>query len=124
MLKEIAVEGCTLVIPQASPGYTIDIVSDPEEFVKVCGQKPYAKEMKVTIANATTGSITDGNGRNMSDVVIKPTAISGKANHKLCLRKGDKATNVQLVGTTLGNTAYDWVTVEIVDAGQSYVKCE
>lgn len=124
MLKNVAVEGCQLIIPEAGPGYTIEIVSDPEEFVKVCDKKPYAKEMKVTITNVTTGGILDGNGHNTGDVVIQATAISGKVNHKPCMRQGDKVQDVQLTGTTLGNTAYDWVTVEIADAGQSYVKCE
>lgn len=124
MLKNIAVKGCHLIIPGASPGYTIEILSNPEEFVKVCGEKPYTKELKIAITNVTTSGILDGNGHNTGDVVIQATAISGKINHRFCMRQGDKVQNVQLVGTTLGNTAYDNVTVEIVDAGQSYVKCE
>lgn len=124
MLKNIAVEDCHLIIPEAGPGYTIEILSNPEEFVKVCGKKPYTKELKVAITNATTGSILDGNGHNINDVVIQSTAISGKINHRFCMRQGDKVQNVQLIGTTLGNTAYDSVTVEIADAGQAYIKCE
>ena len=124
MLKNIAVEGCRLIIPEASLGYTIEILSNPEEFVKVCGEKPYTKELKVAITNVTTSGILDGNGHNTGDVVIQATAISGKINHRFCMRQGDKVQNVQLVGTTLGNTAYDNVTVEIADAGQAYIKCE
>lgn len=122
MAKCIAVKGCKFQIPEATNlTYSVEVISEPEQFVKVCDKQPYAYEMKLQVSGLSTQNILDQNGENISEAVIKGTAFS-RINHKPCIVEGDKVENVLVKGTNLGNPAFDTITVKIIDAGQEYVK--
>lgn len=120
MAECIAVEGCEFDVLTAS-AFQATIVSQAEQFVKVCDKAPYAGQMQISLANVQTSVITNGDGATTAPAIIQGAAHY-LINSKPAIVEGDMVQNVTVVGHAGQSTVSDIVTIKIKKAGQEYVK--
>ena len=124
MLKNIAVQGCTLKLSQGTGN--ISITNDPSDDVKINGKGVYTS-MNFSISGFTGGEITVA-GSGAGSGSINTTVQNVKVDGKPVLVKGDKSAEITINGQKPSGSGTDpascIVTVEISDAGQDKVDAE
>ncbi len=123
MAEYIAVEGCEFEIPEDTAGLgQVTLITQPQEYLKVCNKKPYAGPLQFTLSGITTSAITNGDGMTTAPAVLSPGAQYTKLNGLYAVLEGDEIQNVPITGHSGESTVPDTVTVRIKKAGQEYVK--
>lgn len=118
MANSIAVKGCTFQLLTAS-AFQATVQSLPETTLKVCGKAPYAGTMTVQLTGVQTEVVTNGDGQGVA--IITGTAKT-LLNDKSAIVEGDKVEGVVISGHAGESSVTDTVTVEILDAGQQFIK--
>lgn len=125
MGKEIAVQGCHLVISSGGSGPEPTIKSQPSDEVFVSGKGVFFEEIKFEVSGVTSGDIANADGKGEGTILGTGSSILLIAGSKKVVLKDDESVSVPVSGTKPSQSgpvsASGSIKVKVSSAGQTDV---
>ena len=125
MGKEIAVQGCHLVISSGGSGPEPTITSQPSDDVLVSGKGVFFGEIKFKVSGVTAGDIANADGKGEGTIQGTGSNILLIAGSKKVVLKDDESASVPVNGTKPSQSgpqpASGSIKVKVSSTGQTDV---
>lgn len=99
MGKEVAVNGCHLVISSGGSGPEPTITSQPSSDVLVSGKGVFFGEIKFKVSGVTSGDIANADGKGEGTILGTGSKILLVAGSKNVVLKDDESAQITVNGT-------------------------
>lgn len=127
MGKEIAANGCHLVISSGGSGPEPSIESQPSDQIFISGKGVFFKEIKFKVSGVTSGDIANADGKGEGTILGTGSSIlsiAGGAQDKVVL-KDDESAEIIVNGTKPSQSgpvpASGKIKVKVASTGQTDV---
>ena len=127
MGKEVAVDGCHLVISSGGSGPEPTITSQPSDQIFVSGKGVFFKEIKFKVSGVTAGDIANADGKGEGTIMgtgDSILSIVGGTQDKVVL-KDDESVEIDVNGTKPSQSgpvsASGKIKVKVASTGQTDV---
>ena len=125
MGKEVAVDGCHLVISSGGSGPEPTITSQPSGDVLVSGKGVFFGEIKFKVSGVTSGDIANADGKGEGTIQGTGSNILLISGSKKVVLKDDESASVSVSGTKPSQSgpvpASGSIKVKVSNAGQTDV---
>ena len=125
MGKEVAVDGCHLVISSGGTGPEPTITSQPSDEVFVEGKGVFFGEIKFKVSGVNSGEITNADGKGEGTILGTGSSILLIAGSKKVVLKDDESASVPVTGTKPSQSgpvpASGSIKVKVASTGQTDV---
>jgi len=125
MGKEVAVNGCHLVISNGGSGPEPTITSQPSSDVFVSGKGVFFGEIKFKVSGVTSGDIANADGKGEGTILGTGSKILLIAGSKNVVLKDDESAQITVNGTKPSQSgpapASGKIKVKVSSPGQSDV---
>ena len=125
MGKEVAVNGCHLVISSGGSGPEPTITSQPSDQIFVSSKGVFFGEIKFKVSGVTSGDIANADGKGEGTIQGTGSNILLIAGSKKVVLKDDESASVTVNGTKPSQSgpvsASGSIKVKVLDPGQTDV---